>query len=217
MDKLITFDCYGTLIDTAPFYNEIGKVGSELGINNNIIVNIFSNYEDRLMYGEPFIKYTDLIYKALDYCELELSCDHIKEQYDRLIDVHKKLLPFNEVKDTLSSIKNKGYKTALLANSEWAIMKYNIATLNHDFNEVFLAEELHVYKPQLEFFKKVTDKINLNKNEHCHVAAGFWWDIVPATTLNWNKIWVNRNNKKGIHQYQPYKEVKSLDKIMTYI
>lgn len=217
MDKLITFDCYGTLINTDPFYNEIGTVGNELGIDKKLIINTFSNYEDRLMYSDSFIKYAELIYKALDYCELELNCDGIKSQYERLIDVHKKLLPFNETNSTLQYLKENGYKTALLSNSESDIMKYNIKALNHNFDYVFLAEDLHYYKPQIEFFNIVSKKVDLAKYNHYHVAAGFWWDIVPASKLMWNKIWINRNNKKGLLQYKPYEEVKTLDEIIKYI
>ena len=46
MDKILTFDCYGTLIDTLPFYNEIGKIGDELGLDNKKILVTFINYED---------------------------------------------------------------------------------------------------------------------------------------------------------------------------
>jgi 2-haloacid dehalogenase len=217
MDKLITFDCYGTLINTDPFYNEIGIIGNELGIDKKLITNTFANYEDRLMYGESFMKYTELIYKALDYCELELNCDGIKSQYDRLIDVHKELLPFNEVNSTLHFLKENGYKTAILSNSELEIIKYNIKALNHNFDYVLLAEDLHSYKPQMEFFTKVSKIIDLPRYNHCHIAAGFWWDIVPASKLMWNKIWINRNNKKGLTQYKPYQEVKTLDEIIDYI
>lgn len=217
MNKLITFDCYGTLIDTMPFYDEIGKVGVELGIDKNTIINTFNDYEDRLMYGEPFKKYTDLIYKTLEYCELELNCSGIKSNFDRVIDVHKNLSPYKEVPKTLNYLKEKGYKTALLSNSEAKIMDYNLKALNHNFDYVILAEDVGCYKPQIEFFNKVASEVNLNKNNHCHVAAGFWWDIPPASKLGWNKIWVNRKNKKSIDKYKPFEEVKTLDDIIKYV
>ena len=61
MDRILTFDCYGTLIDTSPFYDEIGKIGLELGLDDKKIVEVFINYEDRLMYGEPFRKLSEII------------------------------------------------------------------------------------------------------------------------------------------------------------
>jgi 2-haloacid dehalogenase len=217
MDKILTFDCYGTLIDTSPFYNEIDKIGEELGLDNKKIVETFVNYEDRLMYGEPFRKLSDIIYKALEYCEFELNCDKIKREFERLIEKYRNLLPFEEVKSTLTSLKSKGFSLAILSNSEWSIMDYNLKSLEIKVDYVFLAEDLKYYKPQIDFFKRVEQEIPINKDLHVHIATGFWWDIVPATNMNWNKIWVNRNGKFGIKEYQPYTEISKLDEIFNHL
>ena len=214
MNKILTFDCYGTLIDTLPFYNEIGKIGLELGLDGKKMIEIFINYEDRLMYGENYRKLSDLIYRTLEYCEFELNCDKIKTEFERLIEKHRELLPFDEVKDTLLTLKSNGYKLAILSNSERSIMDYNLKSLEVDLDYVLLSEDLKCYKPQIEFFHQAKKKLNLNKNSHIHIAAGFWWDIVPASSCNWNTIWVNRNNKKGIKAYLPYTEIKNLDEVI---
>jgi 2-haloacid dehalogenase len=213
MNKILTFDCYGTLIDTLPFYNEIGKIGEELGLDSKKIVETFVNYEDRLMYGESFRKLSDIIYKALEYCEFELKCDKIKREFERLIEMHRNLLPFEEVKSTLTSLKSKGFALAILSNSEWSIMNYNLKSLETKIDYVFLAEDLKYYKPQIDFFKRVEQEILINRDFHVHIAAGFWWDIVPATNLRWNKIWVNRKGKSGLKEYEPYTEISKLDEI----
>lgn len=217
MNKTLTFDCYGTLIDTSPFYNEIVKIGNDAGIDGQKTVGTFINYEDRLMHGEPFRKLSEIIYKALEYCEFELSCKKIKDKFEHLIEIHRNLLPFNEVKSTLRTLKSQGYRLAILSNSEWSIMNYNLKTLETKFDDIFLAEDIKYYKPQLEFFKKVEGDIPVNKKLHTHIAAGFWWDIVPSSKMNWDKIWVNRKGKSGLKEYQPYIEIKKLNEIFNYL
>ncbi len=84
MVKLLTFDCYGTLIDTSPFSRELENIGTEYGLKKDLLINIYQDYEDRLMYGEePFVKYSDLIYKVLQYCEMELNIDGLTQEYER--------------------------------------------------------------------------------------------------------------------------------------
>lgn len=217
MDKILTFDCYGTLIDTSPFYNEIGKIGEELGLDSKKIVDTFINYEDRLMYGESFRKLSEIIYEALEYCEFEMNCTGIRDKFECLIEKHRNLLPFNDVKNTLKLLKSQGYRLAVLSNSEWSIMDYNLKVLETKFDYVFLAEDIKYYKPRLEFFKKVNQEIVENKESHIHIAAGFWWDIVPSAYMNWNKIWVNRKGNFGIKKYQPYIEIRKLDEIFNHL
>ena len=52
MIKLITFDCYGTLVDTAPFYEAAGEIGVQHQIDRGLFQKAFELYEDRMMYGE---------------------------------------------------------------------------------------------------------------------------------------------------------------------
>ena len=54
MNKILTFDCYGTLLDTSNLYAYIQKIGDKKGGFGKKAVEIFHNYEDRLMYGEYF-------------------------------------------------------------------------------------------------------------------------------------------------------------------
>lgn len=211
---MLTFDCYGTLIDTAPFWKEIGRIGEEFGINKTLMVNTFATFEERLMYGEGlFWVYSDVIYRALQYSEMELGVGKLTDQYERLIKVHKELRPFPEVTATLKALKAKGYPTFIMSNSDWNIMTNNLDSLDHDFDDVYLAENLQAYKPQLSFFKQVQNK--LSTNHHVHIAAGFWWDIVPAKRMNWRRIWVNRQSKKGLQKAMPYREVKTFDEILN--
>ena len=53
----------------------------------------------------------------------------------------------------------------------------------------------------------------MSKKEHCYIAKGYWWDIVPSSKFGWKKIWVNRNNQLGRHKELPYEEIKNLDQL----
>ncbi|SFG33119.1 HAD hydrolase-like protein [Sporolactobacillus nakayamae] len=216
MAEQLTFDCYGTLIDTTPFWKELEKIAEEYGIDKSALVTTYVNYEDRLMYGEGlFTVYSAIIFKALRYCEMELNVDKLTDQYERLIKVHKELSPFPEVIDTLKNLKSQGYQTSIMSNSDWNIMRSNLESLKNDFDSVYLAEDLHAYKPQLSLFEQVQNE--LRTNHHVHIAAGFWWDMVPAQRMNWRRIWVNRQSKRGLQNCMPYSEVKTLDEIVNYL
>ncbi|OOM15821.1 haloacid dehalogenase type II [Clostridium saccharobutylicum] len=214
MEKILTFDCYGTLIDTKPIYDAIADIAKKNELDSKDALNTYVSYEDRLMYGEAYMPYDKLIKQVLEYCDMELNIDVFSKSYDEIISLHKTLKPFKEVVETLKIIHKKGYRLALMSNSVHDIMDYNLDALDNIFDDVFLAEDICAYKPNLEFFKYVEEKLKLKEKEHCHIAKGYWWDIVPCSKLGWRKIWVNRNYKKGNKRHEPYKEVHTLDEVL---
>lgn len=211
--KILTFDCYGTLLNTDSLYEYIFNLASKHNLDGKEAKNIFINYEDRLMYGEEYIKYDELIRQVLDYCDLEMNTDIFKDEYSNIIEIHKGFKPFPDVIENLEYLKEEGYKLYLMSNSIHSIVDYHLKEMNNVFDEVFLAEDTHCYKPNLKFFKFVEESLNLDKSEHCHIAKGYFWDIVPCSKLGWNKIWVNRKNQKGMSLHKPYVEIRTLDEL----
>lgn len=214
MKKILTFDCYGTLLNTSPLYNFIGDIAEENGLSKEKAIEVFSSYEDRLMYGEEFIVYDKLLFEVLTYCNMELNTDIFTSKYDEIIGIHRNFLPFPDVLEALRKLKEKGYYLAIMSNSINEIMSWHLKKLGNLFDDSLVAEDTKCYKPNLKFFKMAEEKFGLKNNEHCHIAKGYWWDIVPASKMNWNKIWVNRTNlEKGREHKKPYIIVSSLLKL----
>lgn len=218
MEKILTFDCYGTLLDTSSLYNFIGNVAENHNLSKEKAIEIFSSYEDRLMYGEEFITYDKLLFEILTYCNLELNTDIFTLKYNEIIEIHKNFLPFPDVMKVLHKLKDNGYKLIILSNSTKEIMKWHLEKLENIFDGILVAEDTRCYKPNLKFFKMAEEKFNLKVKEHYHIAKGYWWDIVPATKIGWNKIWINRNRLlKGRENEKPYAMIYSLSELLNLI
>lgn len=211
MNKILTFDCYGTLLDTSPLYSFIGKLAEDIGLSSQKAIATFSNYEDRLMYGESFINYDDLLLEVLSYCDMEMNCNVFIHQYDKLLELHKNFQPFSDVMEALHKLKMNGYNLAVMSNSTNQIMDWHMEKLDHLFDDRLVAEDAKCYKPNLQFFQMAEKKFGLKNKKHCHIAKGYWWDIVPAYKMGWNKIWVNRTNlSHGRDTEKPYLTVSTL-------
>ncbi len=48
MDKILTFDCYGTLLNTSPLYDFVGKLAENNKLSAQKAINIFSNEKNIL-------------------------------------------------------------------------------------------------------------------------------------------------------------------------
>lgn len=213
MYKILTFDCYGTLLNTDILYEYVYNLAEKNRVSGNKAREIFINYEDRLMYGEDFIPYDQLLLNVLEYCDMELNTDIFSSQWESIIDLHRSFEPYEDVINTLRYLKNQNYQLILMSNSTHDIMKSHMEKLENLFDNYVLAEDTKCYKPNLKFFEYTSKKYNLTKKEHCHIAKGYWWDIVPCSKLGWNKIWVNRKHVAGNIKHLPYQEITTLEEL----
>lgn len=214
MKKLITFDCYGTLLDTRPFLEEIKRIGAEHQRNGTQLSQLYELNEARLMYAEPFLPLDELIGEALERCDVSLGTDFMAAERERLLEVQKQLKPFPEVVPVLRQLRSRGYFLAIMSNSCHSIMDHNLTALEHQVDAVVLAEDVQAYKPQLGFFEQVEDRLSVKEREHWHVPQGYFDDIIPGLRKGWKRVWVNREGEKGQAKWKPEHEVRTLDEIL---
>ncbi|MFT8329570.1 MAG: HAD family hydrolase [Oenococcus oeni] len=214
----LTFDCYGTLLDTSTIKKRITEICDENHINALLAADTFFNYEDRFKYTDVVIPYEKLIKKSLKFVDMDLMTNNLfLSHYQTILQAYYDLKPFPEVNGILAQLKKNGNSLYLMSNSSIQLMKYNLRALNHIFDEVFTADDTKCYKPQLDFFDFVQNKLHFSNDNHIHIAKGFWWDIVPSSKISWKKIWINRNHLSGLKDYQPYKELPNLSELPTVI
>jgi len=212
--KILTFDCYGTLLDTESLYGLIESIAQENNLPPEKARKIFESYEDRLMYGENFMPYDKLLREILIYCDMEMNTDVFSKHLENIFNVHKSFEPFPDVIGTLEYLKKQGYELVLMSNTTNAFMSYHIKKLNNIFADFLTSECAKCYKPNLSFFYQAEKRFSLSYKMHTHIAKGYWWDIVPAAKMGWKKIWVNRSGlARGRTQEQPYITVSMLNEL----
>ncbi|MDH0600440.1 HAD hydrolase-like protein [Latilactobacillus sakei] len=198
MIKLITFDCYGTLVDTAPFYEAAGEIGVQHQIDRGLFQKAFELYEDRMMYGEYFMPYEQVIEQALRYCAHDFNYEYENADLTQMLTVQANLKVFPEVIDFLKTMKAKGIQLGIMTDASLPILKQNLAQIPVEFDYLYTSDQLNCYKPTLNFFGQVADQLTATNEEHLHIAAGYWWDIIPCQRLNWQRIWVNRKQAQAL-------------------
>ena len=216
MKKLITFDCYGTLIDTAPYLQEIAKIGEEHQMDGQKIRDIYELNEARLMYAEPYLSLDELMREALERCDVMMGTSFMKDEYDRMLEVQKTLKAFPDVVRALKELAKRGYERVIMSNSCRAIMEHNLRALDNQIDDLVLAEDVHAYKPQLTFFAQAENILKTKERAHCHVAQGYFEDMIPGKRLGWNCIWVNREAEKGQDKWLPPRTVTSVEQALSF-
>ena len=138
--------------------------------------------------------------------------EKLKKDYEKLYIKYKNKYDKNKLNYILiGKLYQKGYELAVMSNSTNQMMDWHMEKLEYLFDGRLVAEETMCYKPKLSFFQMAEEKFHLKGKNHCHIAKGYWWDIVPAYKMGWNKIWVNRANlSHGRDIEKPYLTVSTL-------
>ena len=184
MDRWATFDCYGTLID----WN--GGIRAELA-------RVFG--DDRA--GELLVRYHEL--------EPELERDGTRSYREVMTEAMRRLgapsgeesgladslpgwRPFPEVPAALEEARRRGWRLAILSNSDPDLIAASKARLGVPFEETVVAGEIGSYKPALGHWREFEARTGAAPSGHVHVAASLFHDIGPANELGLRSIWINR-------------------------
>lgn len=208
--KYITFDCYGTLIDfqlTKTTIDILGERASEINLHDFLIA-----FRDIRFYEcfAPYQRYSDLLRttfkKAMDLFGLRYH----HSDGDCLVAAVPTWGPFPDTKPILDKLAEH-YKLVIISNAEDDLIAQNVRNMDVNFYDVITAEQALAYKPTTAAFYYALRRLGCDKSDILHVAQGFNYDIMPAHSLGWNRVWINRNHRVGNQEdYGPYIELNDL-------
>ena len=201
MERWATFDCYGTLID----WN--GGIRGELA-------RVFG--EDRA--DERLARYHEL--------EPELQADGTLSYREVLTEAMRRLgapdtdqgalaqslpnwEPFPEAPAALQEARSRGWKLAILSNTDRDFIDASMARLAVPFELAIVASEIGSYKPAHRHWERFVEQTQAAREGHVHVAASLFHDIAPANELGLRSIWVNRLGE--LPEPKPTRELRDLD------
>lgn len=209
--KILTFDCYGTLINTDPLYQWLENLATAVGLDPVKVRTAYENYEDDPASVHPYLDYAALVRADLKHLDQLFGQTHFFEShYVDCLQVQRNLLPFSDVVSILQRWHAAGNQLVIMSNSSWDIMPANLAALQVPFDAVLTAEDVQAYKPDLTFFKAAEQQLGLTADNHWHIARGYQTDVVPAEQLHWPMIWVNRGQDQPAGTARPTKMVTDL-------
>jgi 2-haloacid dehalogenase len=100
--------------------------------------------------------------------------------------------PFPEVRTALEELRRRGWRLAILSNSDPDLIEASEGSLGVPFDETVVAGEIGSYKPALEHWREFALRTGADPAAHVHVAASLFHDIGPAGELGIPSVWINR-------------------------
>ena len=201
MDRWATFDCYGTLID----WN--GGIGRELerlfgAARGGELLHTYHELEPQIQREDPSRSYREVTAVAL--ARLGAPAD----EQDALERSLPEWDPFPEVPAALEEARSRGWRLAVLSNTDPDLLKSSLARIGVKFELTVAASEIGSYKPAPTHWDEFFARSGADRASHVHVAASLFHDIAPASALGLRTIWINRLGEEA--EPQPDLELHSL-------
>lgn len=215
--NVLTFDCYGTLIDwETGILTALKPILAAHRVNetDDNILKLYAEFEPAQQ--QTYIKYRDVLAGVVKKFGEHFGFNPTPTEKDSLADSIQNWLPFPDTVEALKSLK-KRYKLAVISNIDNDLFALSAKRLEVEFDWVITAEEVRSYKPSLNNFKLAFAKINLPLEQILHVAASVYHDIIPARSLGLATVWVNRTSHATLPESKPDLEVPDLQTLAAII
>jgi 2-haloacid dehalogenase len=194
--EILTFDCYGTLIDwESGILRAVKPVFRRHGIeaDDRKILEMYAQIEAKFEEGE-YLRYGLVLRLVMTEMSLRLRFDADVAELDCLSRSLGDWEPFPDTVGALERLKSR-YKLAVVSNVDGRLFEATSRRLGIDFDWVITAEQAGAYKPSHKLFELALERIGVPRDRVLHVAQSIYHDVIPAKALGLSTVWVNR--RKG--------------------
>jgi 2-haloacid dehalogenase len=206
VDRWATFDCYGTLID----WNGglLGQLKRLFGVRDAPrLLERYHELEPEVQ-GERFLTYRQVLTTTLERLAATEGLAIPEGGTDALARSLPEWQPFPEVPAALAELRRRGWRLAILSNSDLDLIAASREQLGVPFDRTIVAEEIGSYKPNHGHWDTFFERTGADPEGHVHVAASLFHDIAPARELGLRSVWVNRLDEQP--EPEPTREIPDL-------
>jgi 2-haloacid dehalogenase len=205
MTRWATFDCYGTLIDwNSGIRAELARLWPASDAEQLLLR--YHELEPEIEHEEPDLSYREVMRRALVRLGDVPAGD---------ADALGRSLPgwstFPEVRLALEEARARGWKLAILSNTDRDFIEASKAAIGVPFDETIVASEIGSYKPARKHWEEFSARTGADAARHVHVAQSMFHDIVVANELGLSSVWINRLGET--YPTKPTRELPSLERL----
>jgi len=202
MDRWASFDCYGTLIDwDGGVRAELVRVfGGERA--DELLVQYHAVEPELQASGE--LSYRQVLTESMRRLGAPAGQEH------GLAESLPGWRAFPEVRTALEELRARGWKLAILSNTDDDFIAASQVQIGMVFDEVIVAQEIGSYKPAHRHWVEFFNRTNAPREGHVHVGASLFHDIAPSNELGLRSVWINRLGETSSDGTRPTRELPDL-------
>jgi 2-haloalkanoic acid dehalogenase type II len=189
---IITFDCYGTLIDwengiVNAFQSEAVKDGVELAADD--IIATYAGEEPSVESG-PYRSYREVLGETARRVGASLGWDIGADRVSFLAASLPHWAPFSDTNAALERLAGR-HKLGILSNIDDELLAATRKHFTVSFDLIVTAQQVKSYKPAPAHFNEALARTHGQRL--LHAAQSYFHDVVPTSELGIPVVWVNRH------------------------
>lgn len=193
---ILSFDCYGTLVDwESSIVETLQDIFQfhDANMNNDVVLEYFATWEpeEQAQGGS----YRNVLRRVLMKCGFRLGFVPRSEDLSRFEECVARSKPFEDTCDSLRTLQDY-FKLAIISNTDNDLFEITSEALGVEFAHVVTAENTGCYKPDAAMFEAAIQKFGRSQRV-LHVAQSLFHDIAPAHAMGIDTVWIDRTDGRA--------------------
>jgi 2-haloalkanoic acid dehalogenase type II len=197
--KVLTFDCYGTLIDwETGIFEALVPLARRAGLSQrNTVLESFAAHEAAQQLETPALAYSLLL--ALVHKRLA-SHWGVKATEEEANIFGASVPDWPAFPDSAAALQylKQFYKLVILSNVDRLSFRSSNAKLQVEFDAIYTAQDIGSYKPSPRNFDymltRLKNDFDLGPSDVLHVAQSLFHDHAPANQFGLASAWIDRRH-----------------------
>jgi 2-haloalkanoic acid dehalogenase type II len=197
--EVVSFDCYGTLIDwesgiLAAMQPVISR--HELVTRPDELLSAYARAESAVEAG-PYKPYREVLRRTFAAMAKDLGFAPQAGELETLVEALPTWQPFPDTVAGLRALAADGHRLAVVSNVDDDLFAGTAKLLQVEFDFVVTAAQARCYKPGEAIFARAFEVIGVEPSRMLHAAQSRYHDIVPAKRLGMQTVHVVRDSGRG--------------------
>jgi 2-haloalkanoic acid dehalogenase type II len=200
--SVLTFDCYGTLIDwESGLLTALAPLRARAGVarSDDAVLEAFAHRESRQQALTPAMPYADLL--AVVHAQLTADWNTTP---DPSADARfgESVADWPAFADTIDALRylRQHFRLVILSNVDRNSFAASSRRLGVEFDAIYTAQDIGSYKPDPRNFTYLLDRLTADgvpKDKVLHVAQSLFHDHAPANSVGLASAWIDRRHATG--------------------
>lgn len=195
---VLTFDCYGTLIDWERGIANAFRTAAAAGGVKLDLTAVLAAYEEiePVVEAERFRPYREVLTETARRVAARVGWALPEARARFLAESLPHWLPFPDTNPALERLAAAGHRLGILSNVNDDLLAGTRRhfTVGFDADLVVTAQQVRSYKPAAGHFELARRRIG--DRAWLHVAQSFFHDVAPARRLGIPVVWINRKETR---------------------
>jgi len=189
-DRWATFDCYGTLVDWPGGVRETMRRLWPT-VDGDSLLERYMRLEPQVQEGRG-IAYREVMAETMSRVADEFGVAVPEGESHALAASLPSWRVFPEVPGALGELRDRGWRLAILSNTDADLLDASIGAVGVDVDERVVASDIGSYKPAFGHWETFFRRTDAERTHHAHVAASLFHDIEPCAKLGLPAVWIDR-------------------------